>query len=321
MTGTFFHYSAWLVFVRRAIGLREPVEEAHTILEINGEPSGAFPLFIIGGNRGVSLPLGDYGGPVLSSLDGSEAALLTLLEKSGKLGSVRAKSVPEAMHPAFRSAGFRIGPHMSTFILDLHKGIGGHSEHSIRRDARRGIRSAWKAGVAIREATTDGDDPEKYSGLHMETASRLGIPERGPQFFRLLWNEIIQSGLGRATFAESDGRAIAGLICLLNPRQGAVHVYSNVSNPRASELHANDLLYWDALTWASDSGYNHVDMGLSPLDPEHNLCRFKQKWGSERRVLYYCDRVNPVLRLKSLLGGRLSRILPAQYRFVPKRFD
>ena len=58
--------------------------------------------------------------------------------------------------------------------------------------------------------------------------------------------------------------------------------YDNAS----SEIRPNDLLFWEAMRWASDNGYRTYYFGAdSPL--QDGLLSYKKKWGGESFPIPY----------------------------------
>ncbi len=306
--GKFFHKSAWIDFLERYGKVSGDFQPCHIIYTQEGEMTGALPLFVTPEQRGLSLPLGDYGGPVIAPEKGKRTVLRELLDEIPDLASIRLKAIPRAIQGSLDGHGFSVRPYSSTFRLDLEGRDEGGLFQALRRDGRRGINKA-KDKLLVAEARPSKGDAEGYMSLHQDTSERLSTPERSYRFFKLLWERLLEPGFARATFACLEGERVAGVIVLYDrDHPSTLHIYSNVSREKGRDLHANDLLYWEIIEWALDNGFKEIDMGLSPLDPQHGLCVYKRKWGTERSILHLAEKGKLADWLESHLRSLASMV-------------
>lgn len=160
------------------------------------------------------------------------------------------------------------------------------------RAIRQKTRQARERGASIRWCRTQ-EDLLAFYDLLVQTRSRLGVPVQPKRFFRLLWRRLIAPGLGFALLAYADGRPIAGDVFL---HYGTTLTAKyNASDPKYWSLRANNLLYWTAIEWGCEHGFQTFDFGRSDLE-DHSLRDYKDRWGAKEQPLVY-----------STIGGRGQR--------------
>ena len=76
------------------------------------------------------------------------------------------------------------------------------------------IRRAQRDGVTVRAADCEDDVSGTYYDLHVRTRRRLGVPAQPRRFFRLLWERVIETGLGFVLLAHVGTSAVAGAVFL-----------------------------------------------------------------------------------------------------------
>ena len=169
---------------------------------------------------------------------------------------------------------------------------------------QRGIRQAdrFVAGglLAVKRVGCEADLTEAFYRLHLSTRRRLGVPVQPRRFFRLLWERLLEPGLGFALLAQSEGRSVAGAVFL---HHGRTMVYKYGASERdAQRLRPNHLLMWSAIREACEHGLEVFDFGRTDLNGD-SLREFKLGWGTAEEPLVY-----------SYLGrrGRAPRITAAR---------
>jgi len=171
--------------------------------------------------------------------------------------------------------------------------------------------------VTVRRSTSAGDVVDTFYALHVQTRRRLGVPVQPRRFFRALGERIIEPGLGFVMIA-SHGRQPLAAAVFLNWNRTVVYKYG-ASDSNAWRLRPNHLLFWEAIRWSAENGYQTFDFGRSEA-AQQGLREFKSGWGTEEVPLTYSmirDRTNVsadtsrVAGWTSAAGGAVIRRSPA----------
>jgi len=155
---------------------------------------------------------------------------------------------------------------------------------SFRASVRRNIRTAEKGPAVVRLASSESDVAEAFYRLHVDSRRRLGLPVQPRRFFRLLWSRMIQPDLGRVLLVDVGTDTVAGAVFLTWNRT-VVYKYG-ASDPRYWSVRPNNLLFWEAIKWACESGYERLNFGRTDLDTP-SLSRFKLGWAAQEQPLEY----------------------------------
>jgi CelD/BcsL family acetyltransferase involved in cellulose biosynthesis len=281
------HHPAWALLLEQCYGF----ESLAIVHGDDGAISAGMPVLRVrrplGAVRWISLPFTDFTPPLgdasevgrlASELDGERAAHgVKQLEIRGPLpGATPITHEPPLLH---------------TLPLDADPDI---VESGFKDSVRRNIRKGERNGVTVRRGAHEGDLVDAFYGLHVETRRRLGVPVQPRRFFRLLWRDLVTPGLGFVLLAEKAGRPIAAAVFLA--WNGTVEYKYGASDPRWLSLRPNDVLFRDAIQWASANGYHTLDFGRTDVGAE-GLRRFKLGWGCEEEPLTY-----------SVVGGEPPRL-------------
>jgi CelD/BcsL family acetyltransferase involved in cellulose biosynthesis len=150
---------------------------------------------------------------------------------------------------------------------------------NLARDKKRAIRKAEYHGLEICESS-DQAELTKYFEIYkvtMKRHSREGLEQR---FFDLVYTNLVSRGKAKLFLANYRGKVVAGIILLLHA--GRAHWWSGASAEEAWQVHANDLLLWHAIQWASKVEIRTIDLGPTPSDPASGLNIFKRHFGAQR---------------------------------------
>jgi CelD/BcsL family acetyltransferase involved in cellulose biosynthesis len=230
------------------------------------------------GRKWVSLPFTDYVQPLLASSD-LGPLLITELDSMRQAQRVdRAEiraGVDGAAHVIER--GFR-------HVLPLDADVDSIFRSFHRSRVQGGIRKAEREGTVVRPGRRIEDLTEVFYSLHAQTRRRLGVPVQPRRFFELLWQRIIDPGLGRLLLAEVGGHAIAGVV-VLSWGKTAIYKYS-ASAPNVSPYKPTHLILWHAIRDACEAQYAEFDFGRTDFD-NPGLRSFKLSWGPREEILAY----------------------------------
>jgi len=149
------------------------------------------------------------------------------------------------------------------------------------------INKAISLGVTVREAETEKDLKEWYR-LYLETQRWHVVAARRYPFFKFLFENLVQNGMMKILLAESnvsnEREIIAGSVFFsLN---GTVFYSFNGRNKAGLTYHANDLIQWEAIRSACESGFKYYDMG-EVSECNASLAQFKSKWGCDSKQIYH----------------------------------
>jgi CelD/BcsL family acetyltransferase involved in cellulose biosynthesis len=272
-----FHEPAWAEMLAECYGFRPFVL---TISDPGGEIQGGIPIMELRdplrGRRWTALPFTDRCPPLLASAESDEPLAAVLRSAAADAGIARL----QVRSPL---SGFESTTVATTHELDLSPGPDA-LEGGFSSAARRGTRKARREGVVVHRARFEEELTSVYYGLHLQTRRRLGVPVQPRRFFRQLWRQMLEPGLGHLLLATANDVPIAGAVFL---HAGRTVVYKfGASDARAWGLRPNNLLFTHAIRWSADAGYAKFDFGRSGF-ADHGLRSFKTGWGAvERRLVY-----------------------------------
>lgn len=273
-----FHHPAWLSLLHTSYGYRPFVLAAPST---GGRLGAAVPCMEVNsplkGRRWAALPFSDHCAPLWEDEDalrrlGEEMARQV---RAGRIGAIELRGYrPEtgwqkSDEYAFHSLKLRAGAE------DLLRGC--HSTH------RRNIRLAQQAGVRTAQGTS-AEHMEQFYRLHVLTRRRQGAPVQPRRFFAQLRETLLEPGLGFILLAQHQGRCIAAAVFL--HWQKTLTYKFGASDPEALSLRPNNLLFWDAIQWGHQNGFEQLDMGRSDLS-NTGLRAFKSRWGAQESLLTY----------------------------------
>ena len=101
------------------------------------------------------------------------------------------------------------------------------------------------------------------------------MPVQPRRFFRMLWENLIQTGLGLVLIAEAAGQPVAAAVILA--WNGTMVGKFIASDEEAWSLRPNNLLVWHAVQAASELGCRWFDFGRTDA-ANTGLRAYKQSW-------------------------------------------
>lgn len=198
----------------------------------------------------------------------------------------------------------------ATWILDLGDGFQA-VEQRMSAVKRKVARQAVNRGVSIREGARR--DLGTFFELMLSTCRRQGVEPspRAMSSLLALWDAAEPVGCIRLFFAEYEAKPLAGLLCITFGK--TFTLWKKGWTSTEGHRHPNDLAHYEALKWASLSGYRFGDftafdkqmaiamLSGKALSPEQERTRhmFSARFGGSPRLLpearvYF---PNPLIRL------------------------
>lgn len=250
------------------------------------DDKGIFPLAyvrsVIFGNRLISLPFSDYGGPCTDDLETANRLIARAegFAEDFKVDYVEIRSPEEKYFDIFESRGYIKKCDYFTYILPLNVDISDLWD-IIGKKNRNMVRKAEKCGIEVVSARTKRD-LESFYHLYLGTMKKLGSPPQPYSFFELMW-DMFFPGKIKILLARLGDKYLAGNLYLTY--NGEVHHAYNCSTIELAGMGQNNLLQWSMIKYASQNGYKHLDFGRTREDAGNVL--FKKRWGGRLNKMHY----------------------------------
>jgi CelD/BcsL family acetyltransferase involved in cellulose biosynthesis len=287
-----FHHPAWAgllaeTYRYRGFGLALRDDDG---LVLAGAPLIAVKRLGHRGRRWISLPFTDEC-PVVARDRIAERAFLEALNGAGERLEIRAR---------VDAVGWATRAEAVVHELALDADPERVRERFNRSQVVRNIRRAEREGVTVRAATSTADLDSFYA-LHARTRRRQGVPVQPRRFFDLLWDRMIEPGLGSILLAYRDSTPLAGALFLT---WNATTIYKfGASDPEGWPARPNHALFWAAIEASCLRGDRRFDFGRTDLG-HVGLQAFKSGWGASARPLVYSSLDPGILAGTDGLAGR-----------------
>ena len=267
-----FHHRNWLELLGQQYGFKLLIPAVIADEKI----TAAIPLLetrnLRGNRKLISLPFTDYL-PILGDPETAVTELCELLshEFAGKYESVVLRS--DSPLPRLKHESHNVRHELVT-DLPLSEIEAGFAS-AIRRNLRKSNREQL-----VFQQRNDQEAIEIFYRLHVLTRRKLGVPVQTKSYFQKLYKKLIQTGLGFVGVVMKSNQPIAAVV-LLGFNGRLVYKYA-ASDPAALDLRPNDLLVYNAIRLAVESGFRVFDFGITDRQ-QTGLRRFKSKWGAQRK--------------------------------------
>jgi hypothetical protein len=290
-----FHHPAWARLLGDAYGYRALALAA---TDESGKLTAGVPVLELRGGRRVSLPFTDACAPLALSAEGLAAlsrglARLRQIEIRAPFPGVDARAVAVQHVLPLRADA-------SLVYAGLHKSR-----------IQRPVAKAEREGVVVRAGESRGDLLETFYGLHVQTRRRQGVPVQPRRFFELLWERMLEPGLGFVLVAEADSAPAAAAV-FLSWNGSAIYKFG-ASDEARLRLRPNHLLLWDAIRRSCENGDRSFDFGRTDFG-NTGLRTFKGGFGANERPLVY-SQFGSAAAYDG--GGRAARALAPVIRRSP----
>ena len=312
--GTPFHLSYWLKTIYETYKF-EPLLFVQK--DRNNQITGLIPSFYIKsfliGNRIVSIPFSDYGGPLFDDCEKINDSLGMLIEKFKN----------KVKYFEFRSSlpknnGNNCYNYYKRHILELSKDPADVKKKINKRTIQYSIRKAIKSGVEIEENNTI-DGIMNFFRLNSLTRKKHGVPRQPKKYFINLFENMVKKDIAYAIFANINAKIVAGSIFF--KFNNTIHYKYNASDPEYLKSYKpNHLLTWYAIEKACIDGFQYLDFGRTSPDNK-GLMRYKKMWGAEPIDCHY-NYYPEVMGVTSMQeDGFLYKLLTRSWKLLPSFID
>jgi FemAB-related protein (PEP-CTERM system-associated) len=298
-----YHYSGWLIAVKKAYGHAAWVVTAHQ----NGKLCGALPLVEVKrpfrSSTLVSLPFCDLGGLLADSRDIAGEIRFAAQNLAASLGGAALEIreggpelLPEECIDLAGDTKVRMLCELPACSETLFK--------SYKPKLRSQIRKAEKNGLTAE--VRQGDDAiALFYAVFSRNMLRLGSPVHSLSWFKELGRAYGDKMLVGLVFKDQE--PVGGGIVLVQGEQACIPWASTLEE--YNKLAPNMLLYWTLLAKVNDLGCTQFDFGRSTLG--EGTFRFKKQWGAVPHHLFWRNESQTNERenssSSSILSSNLSR--------------
>ena len=273
-----FHHPVWLRLLNRIYGYRT----FGVCLMDKGKIVSGIPFMEvrswITGRRWISVPFSDHCKPLLSSAQHATLLLQYLAEKISKeIPRIEIRWGIESGVHVYKEANFvnhslTLCPTPDIVFKTFKK-----------TQVQQPILKAMREGVEVTECKTIYEFARFYD-LQVDTRKRLGVPAQPGKFFRAIWDDIVVPRHGFALLASRETKVIGGAVFF--SFAGRVTYKYAASDYSQRAFKANDVILWEAIKKACESGATTFDFGRSEKK-NVGLRTFKNGWGTAESDLDY----------------------------------
>lgn len=257
----------------------------HKIINLQTD-NGVFPMAYVKshifGNRLLSLPFADYGGPCTNDLKTADV-LIRMMEDAAKeidVDFIEIRSPSADFFDIFEKHGFVRRDDYFTFILNLDDSIEG-LWNEIGKKNRNMVRKAEKNGIEVVELKNKSELKIFYL-IYLKTMKKLGSPPQPFNFFETIYDLFYPDNL-IIIFSKFKDNFIGGNLYFLH--NNIIHHSYNCSLKGYLELGHNNLMQWYIIKWGNQNGFKHLDFGRTRENAGNEL--FKRRWSGKVTKMPY----------------------------------
>ena len=276
---TIFHHPSWIRLISDCYQHRPFIV---CVFDLNRNLHAGVPMVevnsFLSGHRWVSLPFTDHCSPLYDDPQWLVYLIDFFLENlnEGSVPKIELRWDYPILPDSYKTSRYMLS---NLELCQDQDTIAKRIDHKYRRMPRvaqeRG--AIWKKGRSL-------DDLYTFYRLHTMTRQRLGVPVQPKKFFELLWQYLIEPGMGFFLHVYKDNVCLSSAV-FLHWRHTLIYKYSATCGLER-QLSPNDLLLWTAIQWGCEHGFTQLDMGRTNNEQE-GLRHFKRRWGSEEKPLIY----------------------------------
>lgn len=181
---------------------------------------------------------------------------------------------------------------------------------SARRGQRKSIRRFRKDGFEVTEVHSP-EEKKLFYHHYQESIAHVGGTVQPFARFVEIWDSF--SGDVRTTLLSKGEIVAGGLLTFLDrPRKTVYLTYLAINRDLPNAYHPSYALWWDAVTWAWENGYETASLGIQHQHDLNRRFRMKRDFGAHFRPIY--SKMVPLtpsfaaaLRTKELVARRFLR--------------
>jgi serine/alanine adding enzyme len=224
------------------------------------------------------------GGPLFVEEERGFNAIKTLMEhydniarKKALYTEIRNMWDTSQISSILRDKDYRDEDHFN-FLIDLTKSKE-ELWNNLKRDKKRGVTKARKAGIEIYENMNKNQISVFYDILK-KTYRDVKTPLADISLFESVFDILYQEKKAKFIFAKSGDKVIAGGV-RLNYKKVIYAWYACALNAYLS-IHPNELLVWHILEDGANKGYDTFDfLGAGKPNEEYGVREFKKQFGGQ----------------------------------------
>lgn len=291
------HMPEWTNMVESVFGHQGYYLVAHE----NGEICGVLPLMRVRsrlfGNRMISQPFSDYGGPLVKTPAALDALYRHSVELATQYGceSIEFRSTSAIPHNL----------HLRNDKISMHLPLASEPKEvwkGLRPQIRNRIRKAEKSGVTVISGHREMMD--EFYRVWTVRMHQLGTPCYPRKLFRGIMETFVDnSGI---FLAIHDGTTVA--VLFVYTFNGCVHTRWGGALREYDSVGPNYLLNWSAIEFYCRKGMKWFDFGRSTVGSGQHT--FKKRWGAQPIQLCWQYWTRP--------DGRLRLAKPDEPRYRRK---
>jgi hypothetical protein len=221
-----------------------------------------------------------YGGWVSKS---KEVSVAELFERT-RLSTTEALtywSMPQIVGNDYEKV--RNARNFQTAIIDLGKDVDFIWNNVINSKRRNMIRKARNNNVLI--ASVGHSGLKTYFQLTKATHWGVGYDSRMEEYYSRVLDIYIPKKQAIILLAKSNAITVSGIVLLKN--RHICHYWIGASEKPVSNLGQGELLQWEAIRWAKNSGSRYYDLCVIESERLPNIALFKLGF-SRHIVPFYC---------------------------------
>ncbi len=302
---TFFHNEKWLSLLQANFG--------YTRHDLSGSSWSAPLLEVRGllGNRFVSVPFSDYGGPAghIDIEDLCRQAWLRLRDTACEYLELRVTD--NDLKKSLNALGFMDSAHYTTRLLDAQEGnVDWLWENSLSKTAKRYVKKASREGVAVSEITTKSELERGYNA-YFRAVKQLGSPCHSEKFFLSLKDSL--GPLCRMFLATHAGKEVGVASFIVGNNR--LHLWLIYCLEEYKKLGAVYLLDWVGITLAHDLGLKYFDFGRTRVGS--GVESYKHHWKGQDHEIHHIALYKSKVRAPPDPSQTKFRIYSTVWRALP----
>jgi len=188
-----------------------------------------------------------------------------------------------------------------TGLIDLSLTVEELWQNCVHSKRRNMVRKAEKSGILVKNFGKEGF--QFYQSLMDQMKAKSGLKEKPFDYYYKILNEFIKEK-ALISIAYLNEKPVSGTILLGN--KNVMHYWQGASDGEAPNLGQGELLQWEAIKWAKNSGAKFYD--LCVIEPERlsHIALFKMGFVKDLVPFYCIGKKSFIFRLINKVQNVLS---------------